>query len=150
MVLGLLLPAAFGLGVAARKPVPMVVNWPAEFTKTARLHAKSDWEATDIFTNAPVSLRALRQSHLDGHRAIALSAGPGFMKPDLLVYWAPGKSEAADKLPANAILLGTFNSPELPLPDEAIKTGGTIVLYSLADSEVVAESRQVRFNDSAK
>ncbi len=149
MVLGLLLPIAFGLGIAARNQVPVAANLPAALNTPARPFVASDWEQTDIFTNAPVYAHTLRPT-VRGHRAISLSAEPGFVKPDLLVYWAPAQSGAADKLPANAVLLGAFNLPELTLPADAAKTDGVVILYSLADGEVVAVSRPVRFDDSTK
>jgi len=148
-MLGLLLPIGFGLGIAARKPVPIAANLSAALNPAARPYVASDWEQADIFTNAPVYVHTLRQT-VRGHRAIAISAEPGFVKPDLLAYWASAKPGMADKLPTNAILLGAFNAPELLLPDEATKTDGAIVLYSLADGEIVAASRHVRFDDSKK
>lgn len=149
-VLGVLLPVAFGLGIAARKPVPEAANLPSEFRRSARAYEPGDWEQTDIFTNAPVYVHTLRQSIPGSRRAIALSAAPSFVKPDLLVYWHPGKLEATDKLPENAVLLGAFNSPELMLPGEATGTDGSIILYSLADGEIVAASRPTRFDAPTK
>ena len=145
--LGLMLPIAFGLGIAARKPVPVATNLPAEFNLGASPYAASDWEETDIFTHAPVHVLTLRRPIRGGRPTIALTAGPDFVKPDLLVYWLAGKSKAADRLPDEAVLLGAFGSPALSLPDEATRMDGAIFLYSLADGEVVAVSRPVRFKD---
>lgn len=149
-VLGILLPVAFGLGIAARKPVPVVTFLPAELNVTARAYAPADWEQTDIFTNAPVYVHTLRAAVPGRRRAIAFTAEPGFVKPDLLVYWRPGKLETLDKLPENAVLLGSFNSPELLLPGEATGMEGSIILYSLADGELVAVSRPTRFAAATK
>ena len=149
-LLGLLLPIALGLGVAARKTVPVATNLSAEFNTASRRFEASDWEQRDIFTNTPVHVHTLRQSIQGGRRAIALTAEPGFVKPDLLAYWISGTSKVAEGLPDNAVFLGTFNAPELPLPDEAMKMDGSIILYSLADGEVVDVSRSVRFNASTK
>src|SRR4051812_36023575 len=107
-LLGVLLPVAFGLGIAARKPVPVVPILPAEFNAAARPREAGDWKQTDIFTNAPVYVYTLRQPAHGDRRAIALSAEPSFVKPDLLVYWLPRKPESLEGLPANATLLGTF------------------------------------------
>ena len=149
-MLGVLLPVAFGLGIAARKPLPVTTNLPAELNRPARAYEPGDWEQTDIFTNAPVYVHTLRQTNPGSRRAIAFSAEPDFVKPDLLVYWRPGKSETSDKLPENAVLLGAFSSPELLLPSEATGVDGSIILFSLADSEIVAVSRPTRFETLTK
>lgn len=149
-LLGVLLPVAFGLGIAARKPVPVVINLPAEFDAATRSRVASDGEPADIFTNAPVHMHTLRQSIPGSHPALAFSAEADFVKPDLLVYWLSGKTEAIEALPTNAVLLGAFNASELPLPVEATKMDGAILLYSLADSEIVAVSRPVRFKEPTK
>ena len=125
-------------------------NLPAEFDTASRRFEASDWEQRDIFTNTPVYVHMLRQSVQGSRRAIALTAEPGFVKPDLLAYWIPGMPKAAEGLPDNAVFLGTFNATALPLPDEAMKMDGSIILYSLADGEVVDVSRSVRFNASTK
>ena len=59
-----------------------------------------------------------------------------FVKPDLMVYWAP-ESNLTTPCPTNAILLGAFSSPPLPLPTKLNKSPGALVLFSLADDEIV-------------
>jgi hypothetical protein len=44
-------------------------------------------------------------------------------------------------LPENAILLGAFGPTALLLPEQAAKSGGALVLYSLADGAVVDVSQ---------
>jgi hypothetical protein len=44
-------------------------------------------------------------------------------------------------------LLGEFSSAALALPPEAAATNGVLVLYSLADNELVDESQPMRFTD---
>ena len=61
-------------------------------------------------------------------------------KPDVLVYWAAGKETAVEGLPDNARLLGALSN-HLPLPTDARGETGRLVLYSLADHELVAVSR---------
>jgi hypothetical protein len=53
----------------------------------------------------------------------------------------------AAALPENATLLGEFSSAALALPPEAAATNGVLVLYSLADNELVDESQPMRFTD---
>lgn len=144
-VMGLLLPIAFVVGIAARKPLPSVANLPAEFKATPQPHAGDDWEYTDIFTNVPVRVHLLRDRTAEGRLAVSLSADKDFAKPDLLAYWLPSYPKATDTMPADAVLLGAFSSPVLALPEQASKSDGVILLYSLADNEIVDVSRRTEF-----
>jgi hypothetical protein len=51
-------------------------------------------------------------------------------------------------LPTNATLLGSFNAPALELPAAAAKTEGSLILFSLADQEIVDVSQPSQFIDS--
>jgi len=144
-VIGVLLPIAFVWGIAARKPVPSVANLPAEFKATPQSHVGDDWEYTDIFTNVPVRVHVLRDRAAEGRLAVSLSAEKDFTKPDLLVYWLPSYPKATNTLPEDAVLLGAFSSPVLALPEQASKSDGVILLYSLADNEIVDISRRTEF-----
>jgi len=146
-VLGLLLPIAFGLGIAARKPVPQMNTVPAGFNVTSQQFAAVIWERSDLFTNAPVQVRLLSEN---GRFAVACTATADFAKPDLLLYWSRGAAPITDKLPNDAALLGALSSPQLVLPEGVLKNGGILVLFSLADQEVVAVSRQIRLSDPTK
>ena len=67
------------------------------------------------------------------------------VKPDVLVYWAAGKETAVESLPDNARLLGALsNRVPLPIPADARGEAGRLVLYSLADHEVVAVSQLLK------
>jgi hypothetical protein len=92
----------------------------------------------------------LRESGGTDRLAVELFAAKDFVKPDLLVYWARGKAAVADALPEDAILLGTFSSSAFRLPQEATQAEGFLVLYSLADNEIVDRSKPIRFNVSAQ
>jgi hypothetical protein len=77
-----------------------------------------------------------------GRFAVEFSAAKDFVKPDLIVYWVAGSPNLTDKLPGNARLLGAFNSSlALPLSPDAGPGSGVLVLYSLADQEIVEVSR---------
>ena len=149
-VIGVLLPIAFAIGITARKPVPIVNNLPAEFRMTSQSMIASDWEYTDIFTNVPVQVHLLRNRTTEGRFVVALSAENNFTRPDLLAYWLPNYPQSTNSLPEDAVLLGAFSSPALPLPDQASKTDGVILLYSLADNEIVDVSRRTQFNRSTQ
>jgi len=144
-VLGVLLPIAFVVGIAARKPVPSTPSLPAGLVASPRTFAATQWEHADLFAKAVIQVRLLRESADAGGFGIELSAPKDFVKPDLIVYWVAGNPNITDTLPDNARLLGAFNSSiALPLPVEATSASGILVLYSLADQEVIAVSKPFR------
>lgn len=148
IALGLFLPVVFALGIAVRKPVPTmapaaVLKAPAEFTVTLP-------DQPGLFSKAPVQVHLL-QASTDPHRlAVSFKAAPDFVEPDLLVYGIPGSLTATDSLAGNAILLGRFATPVLPLPDSLTQTNGMLLLYSLANQEMVDVSKPIQFKDFVK
>jgi len=145
-VMGVVLPVAFGLGIAARKPVPQMGVVPVELREATPEPAATVWERRDIFTNAPVQVCLLRATD---HLMVGCAAPTGFVKPDLLVYWS-GSPPITDKLPSDAILLGAFTASALPLPADAANRDGLLILFSLADQEIIAASQRIRFNNPTK
>src|SRR5690349_5696532 len=100
-VLGVLLPVAFGVGIAARKPVPEMNTLPAELRGAAPQFSSVLWERSDLFTNMAIEVRLLREQNASGKFGIACSASPDFVKPDLLLYWSRGTTPVTDKLPGD-------------------------------------------------
>lgn len=142
-VLGVLLPIAFAVGIAARKPVPSVAALPAGLLETAA-QSTVVWKRSDLFAKHSIEVRLLNSG---GKRfAIAFSAARDFVKPDLLVYWSAAEPTATDYLPEHVTLLGAFGASALALPAETTNTGGSLILFSLADQEVVSVSAPIRFN----
>ena len=147
-VLGVLLPVAFGLGIAARKPVPQMNAVPpglTEPTPDALLVKQFD----DLFAKAAVQVMLMKEDGSAGQFAIFCLARDNFAKPDLLVYWSTASS-TTDTLPEDATLLGAFSALRLKLPSATLTTEGALILYSLADNEIVDVSRPIRFNQSTK
>jgi len=147
VALGILLPAAFTIGIAGRKPIPAVSQLPPAFANTPDVFESVAWKRGDLFTKSPVRVQLLFQKQGGGHYAVKLSSPPDFIKPDLMVYWVAGNPGITDRLPDNAILLGTFPSSPFPLPDEMVKRRGTLMLYSLADNEIVDVTKSFQFDD---
>jgi len=142
IALGLFLPLVFAAGIAARKPVPSAQELPAALRPAPQPLANRVWKLSGLFSNAPVKVHCLREK--DSTRlAIRFFAPPGFLKPDLLVYWVAGNAPPAGTLPENAALLGEFDSPRLPLPAAAAGGSGVLVLYSLADNEIMDVSKPI-------
>jgi hypothetical protein len=144
--LGIFLPVAFAVGIAARKPLPEIKSLPNEISPAINSFAAEVWSLADFFSKSPVQIRLLREQSGTGKFAVALSAAKDFVKPDLLVYWLNGNPNVTNALPDNAILLGAFNAPQLPLPAAAEKTNGLLALYSLADNEIVDISKPIHLD----
>jgi hypothetical protein len=142
IALGVFLPVAFAVGIAARKPVAVMTSLPKELLMSSQKFAATEWEHADLFTKMPVQVRLLRESAGTGRFAVEFSATKDFVKPDLIVYWVAGNPNITDKLPDNARLLGAFNlSAALMLSPDAASGSGVLVLYSLADREIVEVSK---------
>ena len=140
---GMVLPVAFVTGIALRKSMPLraTPQLPAAF----RASEMPVWERSDIFLRVPVRVRLLRSPV---YFAVVFLPGRGFARPDLLAYWVPGTQSVSDALPDNAVLLGAFNSSgTFQLPQDADGLGGMLVLYSLADHEIVDWSKPIVFHE---
>jgi len=141
-IIGVLLPIAFAAGIGARRPAPTVATLPTALATTQRHFEAVEWERADLFTKTPIQVRLLRESAGAGHFAVEFSAARDFVKPDLIVYWVAGSPNVTDTLPDKVRLLGVFNSSvALSLPPAAGPGSGVLVLYSLADQEIVGVSK---------
>lgn len=148
-VLGVLLPVAFAVGVAARKTAAPVETLPAELSSQTQTFTATDYERTDLLAKSGVKVR-LWQDLSTGKFGVGLVAPKEFVKPDLIVYWLAGQQGISDKLPSDATLLGSFASTVLPLPNEAAEKEGVLILFSLADQEIVDVSKPVRSSAPAR
>jgi hypothetical protein len=141
-VLGVCLPVAFAVGIAARKPAPTMAVLPPLGGEAGPHFTKVMWAKDDLWPGQTIRTRLVADA--TGHFAVELTPGKNFIRPDLLVYWTPNHAKAGDKLPDNATLLGAFTAErQLPLSRELTSPGGALVLYSLADHEVVAVSKSI-------
>jgi hypothetical protein len=143
LLLGVLLPIAFVVGIAARKPVPDMKTLPAGLAESAQKYPVVKWdEYANFFDKVPMNAQLRREQADAGGFALVLSTRADFVKPDVLVYWIAGEGKVADKLPENATLLGAFDSPvTLPLPGSVAAGKGRLLLYSLATQQVLDVSR---------
>src|SRR6266702_2192390 len=81
IVLGVFLPVAFAVGIAARKSVPGMTSMPKELVASPQSFAVTEWERADLFTKTPVQVRLLRERAGAGHFAGEFSAKRDFVKP---------------------------------------------------------------------
>jgi hypothetical protein len=151
VAIGFILPMVFAFGIVARKPFPAMDVLPGELAVPVQKFPVRVWERADLFAKSPIQVGLLRDSLNNESFAVALSADKNyFIKPDLMVYWIAGQPTINDKLSDQAKLLGGFNSGAMPLPADAAVTNGVLVLYSLADNEIVDVSKSVQFNQPAR
>ncbi len=148
--LGFFLPVALAIGIAARRPVPEADSLPKELAPAPAQFESLESQRTDLFTKSPVQVHWLREHQGAGKFAVELSADEAFTKPDLMVYWVAGNAALTDTLPGGAVLLGTFSSALLPLPDTVARSSGQLVLFSLADNEIVDVSKSFQLKDSTR
>jgi len=141
IALGVTLPIVFSIAIAARRPLPSMASLPGELRPFARGAAAIVWDHSDLFAKVPIQARLLRESGKSGRLELELSAPRDFVKPDLLAYWVAGSTEVKDALPNKALLLGTFSLAVFTLPANMPSEEGCLVLYSLANNEVVAVSK---------
>src|SRR5206468_2398012 len=87
IVLGVFLPIAFAVGIAARKSVPSMTSLPTELVASPHKFAVTEWGRADLFTKTQIQVRLLRQSVGADHFAVEFFAAKDFVKPDLIVYW---------------------------------------------------------------
>jgi len=141
MVLGIALPTLFAVGMAARKPVPVIAEIPAALSGEPQSFKFVEWQRADLFAHAPVQVRLLRDERKSGRYGLKFFADKDFIKPDLMVYWSAGNPTTTNTVPDNAILLGAFGAEALPLPVAVTMSGGVLLLFSLADGEIVDVSK---------
>jgi hypothetical protein len=148
IALAMIIPATFVMGIALRRN--MTARATPRLLADLRDSETEVWNRSDVFSKIPVRVRLLR-GPMSSFYAVDLSAGRAFAKPDLLVYWVAAEARVTNVLPDSARLLGTFiPSRPLRLPQETNQTSGLLVMYSLADQEVVDVSQPIRFGESAK
>ena len=139
--ISVVLPIAFVAGVAARRPIPKA-PLPNSLISAEETVLVNQWDRRDLFSNAAIRFQLLREASNINRIAIQMSAPKDFVKADLLVYWLPAESTLKNNIPDDAVLLGAFVSGQ-PLPILPALTGkpGALVLYSLADDEIVSVSQ---------
>ncbi len=131
--LGLVLPVAFVAGMLARKPIPVSETIPAALAAKENFQAVLP-EKKFSFRKNLAAARLLRADNGPAIYAIEISSTKMFAAPDVLVYWTADNSPGTNALPPDAVLLGALAASPLLLPES--KSGGALILYSLADSEV--------------
>jgi hypothetical protein len=142
-VLSIVVPAAFTVGITTRKTVPAVsVAAPGLSAEIPRLSEL--WSRDDLWKKKAIHTRLLNGGAGGAQLAVELIWSDQIVRPDVIVYWLRGERKIDDSPPDDAMLLGSFDpSTPMPLtlPAEAANNPGMLLLYSLGDHEIVAESK---------
>lgn len=150
-ILAIALPTALTLGIAGRKTLPVANPLAVPGNPDKPPSGGLVWEKPDLFPNATIQTRLLREHPERGAFGLTFSTAKSFLKPDLLVYWVAGNSIPTNSLPLNAQLLGAFSAGStLMLPAEVATQTGVLVLYSLADHEIVDTTQAIHWPQSLK
>lgn len=143
LALSVVVPVAFATGIATRKAVPSLTGAAPNLSREVGNYSEV-WSRADLWEKKVIRTRLLSDAAVAGRVAVELISQDQIVRPDVIVYWVPGGLEVKDSLPGNAFWLGGFDQPTprpLTLPAEAAKKTGALVLYSLADHEVIAVSK---------
>ena len=138
--LSIFVPASFALGIATRRTVPELDAAAATFS--VRLPQGELWRRDDLWENQTIGTRILNQA--SGQVAVELTPKDRIVRADVLAYWLSGQRKMESILLDDAILLGSVSASTraiLTLPPAASKVKGTLLLYSLADHEIIAVSK---------
>ncbi len=139
--LGVLVPCAFIAGIAGRKPVPVAAPVLGRSSVAANEFGSLVRTQTDLWPGRPSITRFWRNS--GGSLAVELAIGD-LERPDVLVYWTAATNSTPGALPSDAQFLGGLSTGALlPIPPGVAFEAGRLVLYSLADQEVVVTSRRL-------
>jgi len=148
-VLGVLLPTVFVAGIVLRRAVPETAALSPELSPQIQTFTATGREFGELFSNSPVHVSLWHDIPGDQY-AVGFTAAREFAKPDLLVYWNAGQPAEITQLPTQATLLGAFVAGPLVLPNEAMTAEGSLILYSLANQEVVDVSKPIRFAETER
>jgi hypothetical protein len=137
VVLALVVPPLFALGILGRPQEARMAAMPEglapEAVDPGAVISRHTKGAMPEFT-----ARATLFARGDGV-AVTVETTPHPVRPELLVYWSADAVSGAS-LPETAYLLGSLGSggpTAFDLPVEAAGRDGHLVLYALAQSEVV-------------
>ncbi len=146
IVLSVTLPIVFVAAIALRSPTPLVAARSGRVNSTESAFKTLVWEKSDLWTKPVIKTRLFSDEPASKPSRLAVQLIPdqSLTRPDVLIYWMPSVAGPLDQVPDDAVLLGSIAShPVMPLPVSPGKTLGALILYSLADHEVLAVSKSI-------
>jgi hypothetical protein len=137
-VLALMLPVSFAIALIARKPAIVSQSAPIGPAVNELDSTEVIWTRMDLWPGHNISSTL----HRDAKNSVGIELTcHDLPRPDLLLYWVANPATPADALPADALFLGAVRGGKLiRVPDGIRGESGLLVIYSLADNEVLARS----------
>ncbi len=138
-VLALAVPVLYVVALSGRVPEPVAEALPSALAGDSPAGEVVN-EYGALFTGQAIAVR-LRGGGSSWW--IELEPREPVTRPEVLVYWTPQTTAAADRLPPDAFLLGALagRRPQaFAVPSAALGGAGRLVLYSLGHQEVVASA----------
>ena len=135
--LAVLLPPAFVAGIAGRPNLAGTAPRPTALLDRPETTRPVQWSHPNLWPGHVIQTE-LSRSHGSPLLRLDVQEPP---RPDTLLYWVGGAPRPNARLPDGAVLLGGVDrAAALPIPAVALGQPGYLLLYSLADREVVATS----------
>ena len=147
LALGTFLPAVFIFGITSRHSVPLLPTWPSNLRTQLAQAYEAVWMREDLWEKSQLRTRLLTDS-AQSTLELEVTAPEPVIKPDMLLYWVAGNPEINESLPKDSVLLGAWMQDPantLPVPQVAKASQGRLILYSLADHEIVNVSKPFAF-----
>ena len=142
--LSIILPVVFLIAVTRRNPLPLSAARPGLITSTQPTFNNPIWEKNDLWAKPLIKTRLFSNNPTNQPSRFAVQLIPEqpIIRPDVLAYWTPTMVGSLDQVPDSAVLLGSITGEPvmMPLPSSSGKTLGSLILYSLADHEVIGVS----------
>ena len=142
LALSALVPAAFVLGVTSRRSLPAVVSIRSAFGSQSAASYEPRWTRDELWEKQQLRTRLL-EDPTRSNLALEVTASEPIARPDVLLYWISGNPNVGDSVPNDAILLGTWiqEPPKAIEIPQTAKGDGRLILYSLADHEILNVSK---------
>ena len=140
IVLWLLLPAAYGVGLVVRPEDPVGQVSAAVRPELGGLSYEDGWRFVQLENGSELAMRSI-ESAQGFVTHVELQPETDLKRPDVLVYWSREAAIGAAGLPGDAVLLGSLAGTErrrYPLPSGVAWGEGALVLYSLGHQELLS------------
>ena len=147
VALGAFLPAAFIFGIASRHSMPLFSALPSNPPHKPVGAYEAMWMREDLWEKSQLRTRLLTDS-AQSTLELEVTAPEPVIKPDMLLYWVAGNPEINESLPKDTVLLGAWMQDPantVAVPKVAKARQGRLILYSLADHEIVNVSKPFAF-----
>ena len=137
-VLSVVIPAVFTLGIATRREIPSL---PSNSSDRSRISQYEEvWKRDNLWAKTQIETCLMKGP---SQFAVTLQPRNPITEPDILIYWVPEEVAIDDAPPESAFLIGSFDpsvATPLALPKQAAGKSGRLLMYSLANQEIVAFS----------